>query len=224
MLKAFKNMNLGKKIGIGFTFLVLMFIGLSIYSLTQMKTLSSLTEQLYKHPLAVSNAVRDINYQIVLMQQSMKDIVLAQNNTQFNSAKESVQSAQKSALQSFHILKKRFLGDMSKVEEAKQIFIDWQPIRDEVIILTSKGENEKAADITRGKGAKYVQLIDRKMSYLVHFADKKGEIFFQHARRVEKNVFFSSISLLFIITIISIIIAVFISKEITSSINGFNGK
>jgi len=37
----FKNMNLGKKIGIGFAILIAMSIGLSIYSLSQMKTLSS---------------------------------------------------------------------------------------------------------------------------------------------------------------------------------------
>ena len=220
-MKAFKNINLGKKIGIGFTILVVMFIGLNVYSLSQMKTLSSLTEQLYKHPLAVSNAVRDINYEIVLIQRWMKDIVLANNNTQIKEAQEAIQRAQEKTLKSFHILEERFLGDTNKLEEAKQIFIKWKPIRDEVIASLSRGEKEKAADITRNKGAKYVQLMNTKMSYLVSFADNKAETFFQHAISVEKSVFLSSISLLVIITILSIIFVFVISKEITTSINSF---
>ncbi|MFK5949572.1 MAG: FGGY-family carbohydrate kinase [Methylococcales bacterium] len=55
-------MKLGKKIGLSFTILTLMLVGISSFSLIKIKTLSSLTEQLYLHPLAVSNLVRDINH------------------------------------------------------------------------------------------------------------------------------------------------------------------
>ena len=214
-------MNLGKKIGIGFMLLLLLFTGLNIYSLMQMKTLSSLTQRLYKHPLAVSNAVRDINYQVVRIQRDMKDVVLADDEKEIRRAVASVESAQQSVLKSFDILQERFLGDKSKVLEAKQIFIDWKPIRDEVIALVSRGDKIKAANITRDKGAKYVQLINKKMAYLIHFADKKGESFFQHANSVEKTAFFSSLILLVVIIILSIVIAVFISREMTLSINRF---
>lgn len=136
-------MSLGKKIGIGFMLLLLLFAGLNIHSLIQMKTLSSLTQRLYKHPLAVSNAVRDINYQVVCIQRDMKDVVLADNEKQVHRAVASIESAQQSVLQSFDILQERFLGDKSKILEARQIFIDWKPIRDEVIALVSRDSERK---------------------------------------------------------------------------------
>ena len=220
-MQIFSNIKLGKKIGFGFALLVLMFMGLSLYSIKQVNTLSSLTEKLYQHPLAVSNAVRDINYKIVVMHRAMKDIVLAHNSEQIDFEKSKIDKAEQNVLVSFVLLEDRFLGDITKVEEAKHIFVKWKPIRDEVIELIATGKKQEAADITRDKGAKYVQLINKKMAFLIDFSDKKGASFFKHAQIVKHNALVSIISLLSLILALSIIIAIFITKNITMSINQF---
>jgi len=221
LLQIFSNIKLGKKIGFGFALLVLMFMGLSIYSIKQVNTLSSLTEKLYQHPLAVSNAVRDINYKIVVMHRAMKDIVLAHDSKEIDFEKSKIDKSEENVLVSFVLLEDRFLGDISKVEEAKQIFVQWKPIRDEVIKLISAGKKQEAADITRDKGAKYVQLINKKMTFLIDFSDKKGASFFKHAQVVKHSALVSIVSLLSLILALSIIIAIFITKNITMSINQF---
>jgi len=211
-------MRLGQKIGLGFAILLTLFMGLSIYSLVQMNKLSSLTEALYKHPLAVSNAVRDINYKVIAMQGLVQDALYLQDKTVQSKLEEKLKKEQAEVLDKFSLLRERFLGDKSRVIQAQQIFLQWQPILNRVVHLLQEQKNQEAIALFEGKEKQYVEKMQQQMSYLVRFADKKGESFFAHASNIEKSAFISSVTLLAFITLLSIFIALFISKEITQSI------
>ena len=214
-------MKLGKKIGLSFTILLLILVGLSSYSLIKIKALSSLTEQLYLHPLAVSNLVRDINYDIVTMHKSMKDIALSKNDIELEEAVNNVDKYEKNAFKSFIQLENKFLGDKRNVLEAKTMFTNWKSIRDEVIQLVKNGHKDEAAKITKYRGAKYVKSIDDKMIYLINFADKKGTMFFNDAQTIAKNTFYYISALLVLSILLSLIIAISITRNILTSINNF---
>jgi len=52
----------------------------------------------------------------------------------------------------FDIIDKLFLGDKTLFDAARQSFVSWKPIRDEVIELMRAGKRNEAARITKGKG------------------------------------------------------------------------
>jgi methyl-accepting chemotaxis protein len=215
------NIKLGKKIGISFGILLVMLIGLSSYSLTKIETLASLTEKLYEHPLAVSNLVRDINYGIVVIHRDMKDIALSKDISKLKGIEDSIDKTQANILNSFTLLEEKFLGDKSKLLEAKEIFKNWKVIRDEVIVLVENNEREKAANITRNKGAKYIEMLNNKMSYLIDFSDKKGTDFFNNSKKIANNTFLYISILLIIVILFTLVIAIAITKNIIGSINEF---
>ncbi len=72
-----RNFRFRTKLFIGFAIVILFSVVIGIISILQLNKIHSRTELIYKHPLAVSNAVRDINTCINGMHRSMKDVVLA---------------------------------------------------------------------------------------------------------------------------------------------------
>ncbi len=149
-----QNMKIRTKLFISFGILIIFLVFVGLFAVLQMSTLSNLTTKLYNHPLTVSNAVRDVNINIVKMHRSMKDITLAMNTDDLDSAVTAVNNYEQNVYTNFNIITERFLGDMKDVNTLKTMFTDWKSIRDEVISLVRNNKKEQAIIIT--KGAKHV--------------------------------------------------------------------
>ena len=78
--------NNQKTISVVFAFVIFLLVGLGLISLFYLKDIAANVKNLYNHPYTVSNAVRDINMNLISMHRYMKDVVLAENEAQLNSA------------------------------------------------------------------------------------------------------------------------------------------
>ncbi|MCP4576754.1 MAG: chemotaxis protein, partial [Deltaproteobacteria bacterium] len=159
----FKNITIAKRLALGFISLILLTGIVSAVTISYMKELSKFTTKLYMHPYAVSTAVLRIDADMVKIHRAMKDVALAQDNSQIDAAARSVEEYEKQVYKDFEILSARFLGDKRSVEELKKGFADWKPIRDEVIACMRSGERQKGADITKGKGAEHVAFLNKNI-------------------------------------------------------------
>ncbi len=92
--------------------MIIVFAGSAIY---EARELAQAANKIYNHPLAVSNALRDIKSNIYAMHRSMKDVVLAKNPEQMNSALETVNKYEQESFEYFALVKERFLGDENYV-------------------------------------------------------------------------------------------------------------
>ena len=64
--------------------------------------------------------------------------------------------------ENFDIVKEKFLGDLEFVNDAYTTFVNWKPIRDEVIDFVKNGEKSAAARITKEKGNDHMILLFQK--------------------------------------------------------------
>ncbi|MEK8020425.1 MAG: MCP four helix bundle domain-containing protein, partial [Candidatus Parabeggiatoa sp.] len=170
-------MNINPKLLI--SLVILMAIGL--FAIFQIYTASNLVTQLHQHPFMVSNAVRDINLNILKMQHSMEEVTLFQNKADFNSVVNTITLYEQEVYQQIALINERFLGDKQQVEQLKQLFIEWQPIRQEIIGLMKAGQREEAAALIEGKDHAHVVRLEKAMHYLVAFANQKADEFLKHA-------------------------------------------
>ena len=85
---------------------IIVFAGSAIY---EARELAQAANKIYNHPLAVSNALRDIKSNIYAMHRSMKDVVLAKNPEQMNSALAAVNKYEQENFEYFELVKERFL-------------------------------------------------------------------------------------------------------------------
>ena len=207
------HLNPGRTLVPGLGILIIITLAMGIFSLKEISTLTGFTEKMYLHPLAVSNAARDIRADIISMHRSMKDVALAQNDEQRNMAVKEVAQLEQDVLHSFDIIDERFLGDKREIFIARRSFIEWKTIRDEVISLQKSGFPLKAALITKGKGAVHVYHMNKNIQVMIEFATRKGEDFFKASQAKSKQTQLTMIILL-IAAISAAILVVFIISRI----------
>lgn len=177
----FSKLSVKTRLLAGFGIPAVFMIAIAIYSANKMASLSYMTDKLYKHPFAVSTAVLKIEVGVTAMHRSMKDVVLAKGDEQRRSAMTALDKAEKKVFSQFDLLQERFLGDKSKIEEVKQLIVQWKPIRDKVIELVASGDRVAAANITKYEGKEHVNKINQRLLYLEEFAFEKAAEFVDNA-------------------------------------------
>lgn len=182
-----KNLKLWQKLGLGFGSLVVLMVVGGFISVNTANKLSGFTEKLYKHPLAVSNAIRDIEINLVAIHRSMKDVAMATNMEQMDQAIKAVDESAGGVDKHFAILNERFLGDKSNINSARKLFDDWAPIRQKVIDQRKIQLENDANEVTRVEGAPHVAKIRASLNDLIVFANGKATEFNNTAQTSGRN-------------------------------------
>ena len=196
-----------KRIAIGFGLVICLMIALGSVSLYQMRNIASDVNNIYRHPFTVSNAAKNIDFHLVSMHRYMKDVVLSENKEQLDVAISKVTQHEVKILQDFRIIAERYLGDKSQINDTYQLFIEWKPIRDEVISLVRNGEIYEAGLITKTRGAAHVHKLNTEVNKLVAFALNKADEFKQRAEKKKKK----ALTHIFILTMMAVVLAIVIA-------------
>ena len=201
------------KTSLGFVLMITLIVVIGVFSVYMVKSISAETERLYNHPFTVSNAAREIKINMISMHRSMKDVALAQNNVQLDTASAAVEAYEKKVFNNFVVIFDRFLGDKEKIHRVYQSFIAWREIRNEVIALMRAGKPDAAAQITKGKGADHVQRLTDEIQELVIFAAAKAEEFRQNSKENAQKSVIAMSALAALAFILSVLISVFIVRK-----------
>ena len=196
-----------KRIAIGFGLVICLMITLGGVSLFQMRNIASDVDNIYRHPFAVSNAAKSIDYHLVAMHRYMKDVALAENSEQVEAAIVKVDKHEAEALKNFQIIFERFLGDKSQIEKVYQLFIDWKVIRNDVIKMANTGDRTAAGMVTKVRGARHVESLSVEVNKLTEFAFKKAQEFQTRAHEKKEN----ALTHIFLLTMAAVVLAVLIA-------------
>jgi len=213
------NLKIGTRLSIGFAAVLILTTVLGVTAIYEMRHLEEDIVILHKHPLTVSNAVRDIRTNIVAIHRSMKDVALAESVEEISEASSLVDRYEAEVFKSFKLVRKRFLGNKSDVEKAEQAFSEWKVIRDEVILLMEKGEKRQAAEITKGKGAIHVKAMNKKIQIMIDFASSKADSLFSHSKSSSERATYLLIVFLVAALITGIVVSVLITLSIVSPLS-----
>lgn len=168
---------------LSFCVLVSIFLSFGLYSLYDLGTISRLTRTIYNHPLAVSNAALQANISVTKMHRHMKDVVLFDSPIRILKSIEAIQEQEKAVYGYLDVVKERILGDKGQQleEEARTLFEQWQPIREEIVEMVRNNQRQAAANITIGKDADHVAALEAKMMGLAQYARNKASQFMAEA-------------------------------------------
>lgn len=202
-----------KRIAIGFGLVICLMIALGGVSLFQMRNIANDVDQIYRHPFAVSNAAKSIDYHLVSIQRYMKDVATAEDRAQIEVALVEVDEHEAEALKNFQIIFERFLGDKSQIEIAYQLFIDWKVIRSDVIRMANAGERTAARMVTKVRGTRHVEALNVEVDKLTQFAFNKAEEFHVRAQLKKKKALTHIFLLTMAAVILAVLIAVYVMKN-----------
>lgn len=177
------NIQITRNLSMSFAILICIFCLFSIYTYYEIRTLSNLTRTIYNHPLVVSNAALYSNVSITKMHRNMKDVVLYEDTSTIEEVIRQVREEEQRVYRNLDVVKEKILGEQGQLleQEARVLFTEWKPIREEVISHVAMGERRKAAGITVGKGAVHVALLEEKMLGLTNYARDKATKFMRES-------------------------------------------
>ena len=208
-------MKLSGRLGLGFGIMLVLVLLVGGLALWQMNVLSELNHKLYHHPFTVKSAVLSIDADIIRMHRAMKDLVLARDQEDADSAWALVRKLDQSVLGQFAVIRERFLGNPDMYRRAEELFRDWRPIRREVAELVRQGRKEEAADITRQRGAAHVLQIVAAMNDLKVFAESKAAEFYAGSHKARDWAFTVMYVIIAVTLLTGVILAVGIARSIT---------
>ncbi len=214
------NMRMVNRLGLVFGIAILMLGGANLLAIKNLNSLTGLIDKLYNHPFTVSTSVLNANVNIIAMHRSMKDVVLAMNERQLQDAINIVNQTEKEVYDDFERINDRFLGDKTLVSDVLRAFKDWKPIRDEVIALMKAGKNEKAAAITKEKGAKHVALLNNSIKVLVDFAMNKAKEFQEETKKTNSDAQLLVITMFVVALVIGVVLAYSTTRIIQKQVGG----
>ncbi|MCJ8325970.1 MAG: methyl-accepting chemotaxis protein [Campylobacterales bacterium] len=216
-----KNLSISAKLVMSFSTLIILLLITGIYSMQQMKTLASLTDKLYKHPYSVSINVRNISFYILYIHRNVQAISLAKNEKEINIAIEKINKHGGKVLKYFGRLENRFLGDMNKVLEAKDIYLNWKTSIDDYTNAIANDTSAERLKELKIKANIFLTEEDSSMLYLTRFASTKGKGFYKNTQVVEEKALNTMIAILIIVSLLCLLIAYFIINNIKSLIRTF---
>jgi signal transduction histidine kinase len=196
----------------------LLSIAIEFFVLDEITQLSEVSNSIYRHPFAVSNAVREARNHITAIHRNMKDVVLADDEQKLEQAINSVDEEELHIYEDFELIKERFLGSRKLIENVTSLIDQWRPIRSEVIQLVRDGRVSEAADITRGKGAEHVQKIEKSMHALLDFANNKADQFLQQSKEVSTAAYRNTIVLLSILIVVVLLVNIAIYRILSGQL------
>jgi signal transduction histidine kinase len=214
------NITIRRRLALVFAVVLCSYAGGALHSLWEMKKLAGLTETMYEHPLRVSNEGLAASLGVVRMHRGMKDAVLAGNAATLTGSIAIVREEETRVYEALDTVAAQILGAEGKAlaREARRVFSDWKAIRDDVIALMQRGEREAATRITRGKGARHVAMLERKMLDLTAYARRKADGFMATARSAHANVRSTTVTMVVVVGLGFLLILALISRSIVHSV------
>lgn len=148
---------------------------------------ADLTTELYDHPYTVSTAVLRIKANVITMHLNMKELVMATTPEDIKKYKTIIDQAEAKALTDFQLVEERFLGEPKSVQEARQAFLRWKPIREKEITLTLEGKRLEAIAIMQDTAIQKIDEVDSKVDVLQDFAQNKAIVFNNGAQETRER-------------------------------------
>lgn len=172
-----------QKLALGYLLIISVLVIFGIATMQGLFTLGSLTRTIYEHPLVVSNASLNAAMNITKMHRNMKDVVLTSSPAEREADLMTVSEAGQAVYRQLDIIQQKILGDEGQAlaKQARQLFVDWTPIRKEVVRLLESGNKQEATVLTKGKEAEHVAALEDKMLELTSYARNKAAHFMEQA-------------------------------------------
>ena len=218
-IPALANIKIGGRLLAGFSLVLLFTLAIGIFADISGDAQIEATVKLYRHPFTVTNALQEINTNIIGMHRSMKDIALAKTPDDIDRAVADVEAREKKVYEKFDLIRERFLGDKSDVENAAKTFAAWKPIREDVIRLFREGRRDEAAAITKTTGANQVAELSKQLQKIIDFAFKKAESFMNGVQANNDRMDLISRTLLITALGLGALTAWLITRSITRPVN-----
>ena len=176
---------------IGYALCLLAVLGLGWYSNRNTLQLQTITQDLYTHPFAVSNAAVQLDSDLYHLQNHIVQIAFIRdgnfNLEQFRNESASLARTTRAGLD---VINANFLGDMNQVKELEYKLGQWDAIRLQIHTAVEKADYETAEHLVRTVSTPMFAEIISHVHYVLSFALDRAKRYVEEAGKRSELVAF----------------------------------
>jgi len=135
-----RDLKIGSQLMLGFAAMFIFVVILGVVANYQADRIHLQTEEIYNHPLILRRAISSIKIDILNMRLSTRDLMLASNSTETQLAIQAMELTTADVQQQFSLLRDRYSGSQSDINEAYNAFLKWKIARDSNTKLALEGK------------------------------------------------------------------------------------
>jgi methyl-accepting chemotaxis protein len=184
------NLKIRSRLIVGFGTVVLFLVLVGAVSLKNLAAQRDLLTEFSDHSFTVTNAIRDVQLQIVKMHRSMKDIVLyADDRQEMETGLRDIDASEQIMYQELAVARDRFLGDKSKIDRIRDMMELWKPVRARSVELVRQKRVPEAIAYHREYARQMVSNIDSEVNEVLKFSTDKAQSFLKESQVTERWTF-----------------------------------
>ncbi|NTV94446.1 MAG: diguanylate cyclase [Thiobacillus sp.] len=167
---------------LGYAVLLAAVLGLGWFATGKMRQLQTITEDLYSHPFAVSNAATELKASLFdLRLHILEEVFLRRGDGNRAELARHIAEQSKLARRNLAIIKANFLGDMAQVSRLEADLDRWDGVRGEIFAAAHAGDYDRARDLALGIGTQTFDELTEPVEYILSFARNKGRDYARQA-------------------------------------------
>lgn len=211
-----KDMKIGLQLRLGLGAILAFVVLLGALTWYEAESLWQETKGLYEHPLQVRRAVGNLTADILAMNLAMKDLCLTADTGEREGFIQWLDTHEADAYRQFDIIRDRYLGPKSDVDEAHNIFVQWKAIRSETVRLLREGMAAEAVKRIRPAGisCSHVEKLMKEIKDISDFSTKRGDLFYRNAQAQKNSLLMQMGTMMAVIFLLSSAISYFLIRSI----------
>ena len=176
------------QIGSGFGLIILLIAMVCAISLYGVHKLAQLTDLSYQHPLTVSNALREINSNILKIQIQIDEISRHRHETDISVNLAGLDSSEREIERLFEVVELRYLGPIENVSSARTAFDAWKTTYRNAINKVIQGEKIEYDGLYRLHDSTNMEPIIAPLAEMRDFAGNKANFLLAESQATVKQV------------------------------------
>ncbi len=205
--------------------MLLLFLAFGLFSLHEMRDLDRLTWTLYNHPFQVSNAAVRAGMGVSLMQNAMREAILARSESELAKAVQKVREAEGVVYDNLDVVRDKILGPAGQAleRETRELLDAWGKIRSELLELIRRGDKAAAIALTLGREDDELHRLGRKIMELENYARDKTAGYMENAREQQQKAYQNTILFVAMAALLAFLIGFFLIRSAMSDLAALRG-
>jgi len=216
----FGNLKIGTQLILGFAAMLIFVIILGLVANQQADKIHLQTESIYNRPLQLRRAVSSIKIDILTMRIGTRDLMVASNSDEKQSAIQAIEMAAADVELQFNLLNEKYLGPKVDIEQAYKAFLNWKIARgfNTKLALDGKVEEVKKNVLPTSKVGRYRDIMMDKINKIDNFEFNMSEHLYANSNKLRENLNIQLLILICSILILSVLIILLMLRHIKKPI------
>lgn len=151
----------------------------ALYTLYQVSAMQAISTKMYRHPMAVSNAVISLDGRSYELQSLLKDAAISRDNQEREAIYQEILVIESLIESDLATIRERYLGSHEPIDAVSEVFNSWPAVRDKVIAVAKKRNRSATQRALKNDLNGWGKAIDPPLHIIRDYAEAKGVTFYE---------------------------------------------